>query len=260
MTSGPRRLHAASTTPPVAPATLTLRVNGAERTVLAAPNALLLDVLREACDLTGTKRGCDMGTCGCCTVIVDGEARLSCLTLARSVVGSDIQTIEGVGTAAGLDPIQRAYHELGASQCGFCTPGFIMATRALLAANPRPNDIEIREALAGNLCRCTGYVKIIEAVKRASEEMAPRVADRHGDRAPALHAAPPTAGSVGPRPATAHPEPASRPVAPPAAHGTARGARDLAAREGGPPPAPETHAMADPGPRGHAGKKGGASP
>jgi carbon-monoxide dehydrogenase small subunit len=148
-----------------------LRVNGAERIVAARPHDILLDVLREEMDLTGTKRGCDMGTCGCCTVVIDGVARLSCLTLAASAVGHDVTTVEGVTPAEGLHPVQRAFAECGGSQCGFCTPGFIMTTTALLAHVHDPTDHEIREAISGNLCRCTGYVKILEAVKRAADEM-----------------------------------------------------------------------------------------
>ena len=151
---------------------LTLRVNGAERTVVARPQDLLLDVLREEMDLTGTKRGCDMGTCGCCTVMVDGEARLSCLTLAATVVGKEITTVEGVTPGNGrMHPIQRAFCDAGGSQCGFCTPGFIMTTTALLRTAPDPTDHEIREAISGNMCRCTGYVKILEAIQHAAREM-----------------------------------------------------------------------------------------
>ena len=150
---------------------MTFRVNGAEHTVAVEPNALLLDVLRETMGLTGTKRGCDMGTCGCCTVEIDGEARLSCLTLAQTAQGRDITTIEGLGTPEGLHPIQRAFHELGGSQCGFCTPGFVMATHALLEQAPDPSEEEVREAISGNMCRCTGYVKILEAIQHAAREM-----------------------------------------------------------------------------------------
>ena len=150
---------------------LTLRVNGVEHTVAAHPHDVLLDVLRENVGLTGTTHGCDMGTCGCCTVIIDGEARLSCLTLAATAVGHDITTVEGVTPAEGLHPIQRAFVECGGSQCGFCTPGFIMTTTALLEHAHDPTEAEVREAISGNLCRCTGYVKILEAVMRASKEM-----------------------------------------------------------------------------------------
>ncbi|HLE98236.1 MAG TPA: (2Fe-2S)-binding protein [Candidatus Thermoplasmatota archaeon] len=151
---------------------LTLDVNGAERTVACPGNAILLDVLREDLHLTGTKRGCDMGTCGCCTVIVDGEARLSCLTLAHASAGRKITTIEGLRSeTGGLTPVQEAYAGCGGSQCGFCTPGFIMTTTALLGRNAQPSDAEVREALSGNLCRCTGYVKIFDAVHTAAREL-----------------------------------------------------------------------------------------
>ena len=151
---------------------LTLRVNGAEKTLAASPHDILLDVLREGLSLTGSKRGCDMGTCGCCTVLIDGEARLSCLTLAFDAVGKEVTTVEGVTPGDGrMNPIQKAFCELGGSQCGFCTPGFVMTTTALLDRVPDPTDHEIREAISGNMCRCTGYVKIIEAVKEAAKDM-----------------------------------------------------------------------------------------
>jgi aerobic-type carbon monoxide dehydrogenase small subunit (CoxS/CutS family) len=150
---------------------LTLRVNGAERTLAAEPNAILLDVLREQLDLTGTKRGCDMGTCGCCTVMIDGEARLACLTLAASAAGHEVTTVEGVTPKDGMSPLQKAFCEVGGSQCGFCTPGFIMTATALLDHVPDPTEHEIREAISGNMCRCTGYVKIVEAIQRAGQEM-----------------------------------------------------------------------------------------
>jgi len=150
---------------------LTLRVNGSERHVAAEPNAILLDVLREQLDLTGTKRGCDMGTCGCCTVMIDGEARLSCLTLAASAAGHEVTTVEGVTPAGGMSPLQKAFCEVGGSQCGFCTPGFIMTATALLDHVPDPTEHEIKEAISGNMCRCTGYVKIVEAIQRAGHEM-----------------------------------------------------------------------------------------
>ncbi|MBI2077143.1 MAG: (2Fe-2S)-binding protein [Euryarchaeota archaeon] len=155
---------------------LKLTVNGVAREVAAPDNAILLDVLRESCRLTGTKRGCDMGTCGCCTVLIDGENRLSCLTLAAQAAGKEITTVEALGTPNRLHPIQAAFSEIGGSQCGFCTPGFIMTTKALLDRNPDPDDKEIREAISGNLCRCTGYIKIIDAVKVAAKELAPEPA------------------------------------------------------------------------------------
>jgi aerobic-type carbon monoxide dehydrogenase small subunit (CoxS/CutS family) len=151
---------------------MTLRVNGVDRTVAVPENALLLDVLRETMNLTGSKRGCDMGTCGCCTANVDGEARLSCLTLAKTVVGHDIMTVEGLAPVDGaMHPIQEAFCQMGGSQCGFCTPGFIMTTHALLAKTPDPTREEIREAISGNMCRCTGYIKILDAIESATKEM-----------------------------------------------------------------------------------------
>ncbi len=148
-----------------------LNVNGVDRELLIEPMDVLLDVLRDDINLTGTKRGCDMGTCGCCTVLVDGEARLSCLTLAATMEGTGITTIEGLGSSDAMNPVQRAYYEEGGSQCGFCTPGFVMATMDLLKTTPNPTDTQIREGLSGNLCRCTGYIKIFDAVRRAALEM-----------------------------------------------------------------------------------------
>ncbi len=147
---------------------VTLEINGRTWQGAVRPHELLLDVLRGPLGLTGTKRGCDMGTCGCCAVQIDGEPRLSCLTLAMDCEGRSVRTIEGVQQGALLSSLQQAWSECGASQCGFCTPGFIMVGEALLERNPHPTDTEIREAIAGNLCRCTGYVKIVEAFQRAS--------------------------------------------------------------------------------------------
>jgi aerobic carbon-monoxide dehydrogenase small subunit len=152
---------------------LRFHLNGQSRDVLIEPNAILLDVLREQLHLTGSKRGCDMGTCGCCTVLIDGQNRLSCLTLAAQAEGRKVTTVEGLGTGDALHPIQAAYSDVGGSQCGFCTPGFIMTTKALLDKNPKPNVAEIREAISGNLCRCTGYIKIIEAVQTAARDLQP---------------------------------------------------------------------------------------
>lgn len=149
-----------------------VRLNGRVRQDLIDDNILLLDYVREQCGLTGTKQGCDGGECGACTVLVDGKARLSCITLAASVEGASVETIESLSRDGRLSPIQRAFHEKLGSQCGYCTPGMIMASEALLRANPRPSEDEIREALGGNICRCTGYVKIIEAVQAAAMEMA----------------------------------------------------------------------------------------
>jgi carbon-monoxide dehydrogenase small subunit len=128
----------------------------------------LLDVLRDELGLMGTKKACGLGTCGACTVIMDGRAILSCLTLALECEGSAITTIEGVSSSEGLDPIQQSFIDNGAVQCGFCTPGIIMSTKALLDENPDPSDVEIREALSGNFCRCTGHIKTVEAVKKAA--------------------------------------------------------------------------------------------
>jgi aerobic-type carbon monoxide dehydrogenase small subunit (CoxS/CutS family) len=155
------------------PRILRLTINGTTRDVLVPPQAILLDVLREQLHLTGTKRGCDMGTCGCCTVLVDGQNRLSCLTLAMQAAGKDVTTVEGLGTSDALHPIQAAFSDVGGSQCGFCTPGFIMTTKALLDRNAHPSVGEIKEAISGNLCRCTGYIKIIEAVQTAARDVAP---------------------------------------------------------------------------------------
>jgi len=147
---------------------VTLSVNGRAREEALEDNLLLIDYLRERRGLTGTKRGCDGGECGACTVLIDGEPRLSCLTLAASCQGRAVETIESQNSKGTLSALQRAFHEKLGTQCGFCTPGMIMAAEALLRRNARPGEYEIREALGGNLCRCTGYVKIIEAVKAAS--------------------------------------------------------------------------------------------
>jgi aerobic-type carbon monoxide dehydrogenase small subunit (CoxS/CutS family) len=149
---------------------ITLHINGAPHQVAVQPHELLLEVVREALQLTGTKRGCDMGTCGCCTVHVDGRPRLACLTLARECDGKEITTIEGLRAGGKLDPLQHRFADAGGSQCGFCTPGFVMTARALLNDNPAPTDADIREAVSGNLCRCTGYVKILAAIKQAARE------------------------------------------------------------------------------------------
>lgn len=152
---------------------LRLKVNGAAKEVAAPGNAILLDVLREDLNLTGTKRGCDMGTCGCCAVQVDGRPRLSCLTLAHQVAGKAITTVEGLAAPDGtLHPLQRAFAECGGSQCGFCTPGFLTAGAAWLRDHPAFTDAELREAVSGNLCRCTGYIQIFEAFRKAAKEMA----------------------------------------------------------------------------------------
>jgi 4-hydroxybenzoyl-CoA reductase subunit gamma len=147
---------------------LTLDVNGRKREVAAPASALLLEVLRETLGLTGTKQGCDGGECGACTVLVDGQPRLACLTLAASVEGRAIETIEGQSRNGELSPLQRAFHENLGAQCGYCTPGMVMSAEALLRRVPHPTEAQVREALAGNLCRCTGYVKIIESVQAAA--------------------------------------------------------------------------------------------
>ena len=148
-----------------------LDINDSRREAAVRSYDLLLDVIREDLNLTGTKRGCDMGTCGCCTVLIDGRPKLSCLMLALDAVGAKITTVEGLKCGAALHPLQKAWATTGGSQCGFCTPGFLMTSKALLDENPRPSEAEIREALSGNVCRCTGYVKIIEAVKMAAAEL-----------------------------------------------------------------------------------------
>lgn len=151
---------------------IALAVNGESVEVAFAPHKTLLEVLREDLSLTGTKHGCELGECGTCTVLIDGRPELSCLVLPVQVEGRAITTIEGMATGSELHPLQRAFAELGAAQCGYCTPGILLASRALLDGNPKPTRDEIREALAGNLCRCTGYVKILEAVELAAERMA----------------------------------------------------------------------------------------
>jgi len=148
---------------------LSLNVNGNNYEIAINPWQTLLDVLRDELGLIGTKRGCGIGTCGACTVIIDGKAILSCLTLALECEGRSITTIEGISSAESLHPIQKAFIENGAVQCGFCTPGIIMTSKALLDENPHPDDDEIRDALSGTFCRCTGHIKIMEAVKKVSE-------------------------------------------------------------------------------------------
>lgn len=133
---------------------------------------ILLDLLRDDLRLTGTKRGCDLGTCGCCTVLLDGRPTLSCLTLARLAEGREVVTIEGLTPAQGLSAVQKAFVERGATQCGFCTPGFVVTATALLRERPHPSRDEIERAISGNLCRCTGYIKIVEAIEWASRETA----------------------------------------------------------------------------------------
>ena len=147
---------------------VSLWLNGRRREDAVADGLLLIDYLREDLGLTGTKRGCDGGECGACTVLVDNEPRLACLTLVSCCEGRRIETIEALATGGRLNPLQRAFHEKLGTQCGYCTPGMIMAAEALLRRNPDPSEAEIRAALSGNLCRCTGYVKIIESVQAAA--------------------------------------------------------------------------------------------
>lgn len=144
-------------------------VNGHAVQALAPSNAILLDVLRDEVGMLGVKRGCDLGTCGCCAVLVNGEPRLSCLCLAGQVEGDDITTVEGLADGAYLAPIQTCFATHGGSQCGFCTPGFLMAAEALLDSNPEPSREEISCAIEGNLCRCTGYQQIIDSIEAAAE-------------------------------------------------------------------------------------------
>jgi aerobic-type carbon monoxide dehydrogenase small subunit (CoxS/CutS family) len=145
-----------------------LLVNGFEYDLRIKPHWTLIDVLRDEIGLTGTKKGCGKGECGGCTVMIDGEAVLACLVLAIQAQGKSIQTIEGLAQKGKLDSLQNAFVKYGAIQCGYCTPGMIMTSKALLNKNPHPTVEEIQKALSGNLCRCTGYVKIIEAVRKAS--------------------------------------------------------------------------------------------
>ena len=147
---------------------LRLTLNGRLREDLVPDNMLLLDYLREAVGLTGTKQGCDGGECGACTVLVDDRPRLACSTLAHQVAGKKVETVESLSTHGTLSRLQAAFHEKLGTQCGFCTPGMLMASEALLRKNPDPSREDIKTALAGNLCRCTGYVKIIESVEAAA--------------------------------------------------------------------------------------------
>ncbi len=147
---------------------MNLRVNGEPAEVAVAPHKTLLEVLREDLRLTGTKHGCELGECGACTVLVDGEPVLSCLVLPVEMEGRDIVTIEGLVEQGSPHPLQTAFAEIGAAQCGYCTPGILLAAAALLERNPEPSRREIQEALAGNLCRCTGYIQILQAVELAA--------------------------------------------------------------------------------------------
>jgi carbon-monoxide dehydrogenase small subunit len=148
---------------------LELHVNGRNYRVMAPANALLLDVLRNKLGLTGAKRGCDDGSCGACTVLIDGKAVYSCLTLAVEAQGKKIMTIEGLVESGEIEVYKEAFLEADAVQCGYCTPGMVLATKALLDEVDRPNEVQIREGIAGNLCRCTGYVNIVRAIKLVAE-------------------------------------------------------------------------------------------
>ncbi len=150
---------------------ITLDVNGERRDLLLPVHKTLLEVLREDMQLTGTKHGCELGECGTCTVLVDGKPELSCLLLPVQLQGRAITTVEGMAFGSELHPLQQAFAELGAAQCGYCTPGILLSAKSLLETNPTPSRDEIREALAGNLCRCTGYSKIVDAVQLGAERM-----------------------------------------------------------------------------------------
>ena len=147
---------------------LTMTLNGQEVTLEIEPSDLLAYVLRDKLGLTGTKIGCDEGECGACTVILDGQAVDSCLLPAMKADGCEVVTVEGLAKGGELDPLQQAFIDKGAVQCGYCTPGLLMSARALLDENPHPSEQEVKDAIAGNLCRCTGYLKIIEAIKEAA--------------------------------------------------------------------------------------------
>jgi len=146
-----------------------LNINGETKEVAIKEHSTLLQVLRNDLRMTGSKRGCDHGECGSCTVLVDGKAVLSCLQLAVSMQGKRIETIEGLAKGGELHPLQRSFLENGAVQCGFCSPGMILTAKALIDANPRPTDEDIKRAIGGNYCRCTGYSQIIESVKKVAE-------------------------------------------------------------------------------------------
>jgi aerobic-type carbon monoxide dehydrogenase small subunit (CoxS/CutS family) len=150
---------------------LALTVNGETRDVIVPVHKTLLEVLREDLYLTGTKHGCELGECGTCTVLVDGEPVLSCLALPIECQGREIKTVEGMADGGQLHPLQQAFAELGAAQCGYCTPGILLTAEALLVENPTPTRDDVRVALAGNLCRCTGYTKILDAVELAALRM-----------------------------------------------------------------------------------------
>ena len=150
---------------------LSLKVNGEEQSISFAPYKTLLEVLREDLGLTGTKHGCELGECGACAVLVDGRPQLSCLTLGLECEGRSVETIEGLARGPELHPLQAAFADFGGSQCGYCTPGVIMTAKALLDRHPSPSRQEIKEATAGNLCRCTGYQQIVDAIEDAAAKL-----------------------------------------------------------------------------------------
>jgi carbon-monoxide dehydrogenase small subunit len=150
---------------------VSLFINGQSRDVIVTPNMTLAELLREQLELTGAKKGCEVGECGSCTVLIDGKPALACSTLAIAVRDKEILTIEGLAQDPRLHPLQQAFIDHGAIQCGFCTPGAILMAKAMLDENPKPTRQEVKEGLGGNLCRCTGYVKIIDAVMAAAESM-----------------------------------------------------------------------------------------
>ena len=154
------------------PLPITLTINGETKQAFVQPWHTLLHVLRDVFHFTGTKRGCNQGVCGACSILVDGEVVRGCLSLAVNCAGQDVQTIEGLAEGDSLSPVQQAFVDLGAVQCGFCMPGMIIASTALLKNNPAPSETEIRDGLSGNLCRCSGYTKVVAAVKTAAERMA----------------------------------------------------------------------------------------
>jgi aerobic-type carbon monoxide dehydrogenase small subunit (CoxS/CutS family) len=158
----------------------TLKVNGDTRTVAADGHHTLLEVLREELGLTGTKHGCELGECGACTVLVNGMPVLACLTLPQQIEDAEITTVEGLAVGAELSPIQTAFAEQGAAQCGYCTPAMMLSAKALLAGNPTPTRDEIAHAISGNLCRCTGYTAIYEAIEQAALMMQPAHAEVRG--------------------------------------------------------------------------------
>jgi len=161
MSAVPERIH------------LSMSVNGEETPVSFAPYKTLLEVLREDLNLTGTKHGCELGECGACAVLVDGQPQLSCLVLGAACAGRRIETVEGMANGAELHPLQAAFADLGAAQCGYCTPGILMTAKALLDKDLNVNREQIKEAISGNLCRCTGYQQIFEAIEEAARRMQP---------------------------------------------------------------------------------------